>query len=183
MMFQTFDASLTIRSCAIPEDTMRKSAVFLSFALTAFVITMLVGVINTYNGLNFTEPFTSTQDQTINQVVPTQEVPPIPLAAPSQQVAGISPQDAASIAAKSLNRTDLYSVQLTSINGLNLYKITFVSGEVVYISMDGQVVLTVPALPQPTPTVITLTTAGGPSPHNGGKKNGGGGGGGDGGGD
>jgi uncharacterized protein YpmB len=147
---------------------MRKSAVFLSVALTAFILTILAGIIYAYNGLTFTEPFSQTQaaslDQVTIQATPTAQ----PVSGPTQQFAGISPQDAASIAAKFLGRTDLYSVQLSQINGLNLYKVTFAVGDVVYVSMDGQVILSVPA-PQPSPTpIVIIVSAPGTSSHSGG---------------
>ena len=161
---------------------MRKSAVFLSVVLTAFVMATLAGIFYAYNGLTFTEPFTQTQSAAQDQVT-IQAAPTTPVPGPTQQVASVSPQDAASMAAKFLKRTDLYSVQLSQINGLNLYKVTFISGDVVYVSMDGQVILSVPALqPSPTPVIITISVPGA-SPHSGGGHHSGGtSGGGDGGG-
>ena len=170
---------------------MRKSVWLLSFALTAFVITMLAGVIYAYHGISFTEPLSAQSVQAAPLVAqqsdPTQEQAASPV--PVQQPMNISPTQAASVAAKSLNRTDLYSVQMAAINGLSLYKVTFVSGDIVYVSMDGQVVLTVPAL-QATATIVpTITTdtsggvGGGGHHHHGGGGGGGGGGDDDGGGD
>ncbi len=161
---------------------MKKSSVFLSVTLTAFVITLLAGVIYAYNGLAFTEPFTSMQtnlqDQSTAQVVPTT----MATSGPSSQSVSISPQEAATIAAKSLGRNDLYSVQLATINGLNLYKVAFVSGDIVYVSMDGQVVLSVPApQPSPTPTIVVQPVTGGSAPHRSGGGHSGDGGGGEGG--
>jgi uncharacterized membrane protein YgcG len=154
----------------------RKSSVFLSVALTAFVVSILAGIIYAYNGLTFTEPFSSTQVATQDQA--TIQVPPT--ASSTQSIVSVSPQDAAAIAAKFLKRTDLYSVQLATINGLQLYKVAFVSGDAVYVSLDGQVVLSVPA-PQPSPTpVVIIISVPGNSPH--GSRGGGGSGGSDGGG-
>jgi uncharacterized membrane protein YgcG len=173
--------SYTINNHSLGDIIMRKSAWFLSAALTAFVITILAGVVYAYNGLSFTNLLTFQSSQTTQQAQaqsdPTQIQTAAPVSTPTQQVAIVSPQDAAAIAAKFLNRTDLYSVQLATINGLNLYKVTFVSGDIVYVSMDGQVILSVPA-PQSSPTVIT---ASGPigSPSRGGGGGGGDGGGGD----
>lgn len=151
---------------------MRKSAVFLSVVLTAFVISLLAGILYAYNGLTFTEPFTQNQAASQDQV--TIQVSPTIVPAPTQQIGGVSPQDAASIAANFLKRTDLYSVQLSQINGLNLYKVTFVSGDVVYVSMDGQVILSIPApQPSPTPKIIIISAPG--SPHTGGGNHTGGG--------
>ena len=51
----------------------------------------------------------------------------------------ISPQDAAQIAAQYMGRTDLYSVEGATYNGADVYKVTFSSGDVVFISPAGQV--------------------------------------------
>ena len=173
---------------------MRKSAWFLAAALTAFIVTMLAGVVYAYHGISFTEPLSAQPVQAaplaVQQPDPTQAQAP----APVQQPVNISPNQAAAIAAKSLNRTDLYSVQLSTVSGLNLYKVTFASGDIVYVSMDGQVVLTVPAPVAVATTVppVPPSTSGGSSsgggggghhPGGGGGGSGGGGGGDDGGGD
>jgi uncharacterized membrane protein YkoI len=51
----------------------------------------------------------------------------------------LSPEQAATIAVDFLGQTSVYSVEMTSIRGTSLYKVTFSSGDIVYISMDGQV--------------------------------------------
>jgi uncharacterized membrane protein len=51
----------------------------------------------------------------------------------------ISPQDAAQIAAQYMGRTDLYSVEGATYNGADVYKVTFSSGDIVFISPAGQV--------------------------------------------
>ena len=153
---------------------MRKGTLFLSAALTAFVMTMLAGVLYTYKGLAITDLFQPVQP-TAAPVQSVQDVAsPVTSSIPTQFVV-VSPQDAASIAAKSLKQTDVYSVQLSQINALNLYKVTFTSGNVVYVSMDGQVILSVPA-PQPTPAMVTVSAPGSPPPHKSGGGHSGGGG-------
>jgi uncharacterized membrane protein YgcG len=176
---------------------MRKSAWFLAASLTAFIITMLAGVVYAYHGISFTEPLSAQPVQAASlstqQPDPTQAQAPVSAPPLGEQSANLSPQQAAAIAAKSLHRTDLYSVQLSVINGLNLYKVAFVSSDIVFVSMDGQVVLTVPApvaAVTAVPTLPSLTSnlppssgggGGGGHHHPGG--GGGGGGGNDGGGD
>jgi hypothetical protein len=39
-----------------------------------------------------------------------------------------------------LNRTDLFSAEITQLDGIDVYLITFSSGDLVYVSMDGQIV-------------------------------------------
>ena len=46
---------------------------------------------------------------------------------------------AAGIASEFLGRTDAYTVELAQYNGVQAYKVTFLSGDVVYVSPDGQV--------------------------------------------
>jgi uncharacterized membrane protein YgcG len=171
---------------------MRKSAWFLAAALTAFIITILAGVVYAYHGISFTEPLSAQPVQAApliaQQPDPTQAQAPVSVPPLGEQTANLSPQQAAAIAAKSLHRTDLYSVQLSTVSGLSLYKVTFVSGDIVYVSMDGQVVLTVPApvaAVTAVPTAIPLTSNLPPSSGGGGggghhHPGGGGGGGGDG---
>ena len=91
---------------------------------------MLAGVVYAYNGLSFTNSLSvdsvQAAPQTAQQSDPTQTSLPEPTS--TQQIVNVSPQQAASIAAEFLKQTDLYSVQLAPINDLNLYKVTFVSG-------------------------------------------------------
>jgi uncharacterized membrane protein YgcG len=87
-------------------------------------------------------------------------------------VPNVSPQDAASIAAKAINHTDLYSVALADVKGAQAYMVTFTSGDVVYVGMQGQVLVT---MPPPTPVTVFSASSGG---GGGGGQHGGGGGGG-----
>jgi len=54
--------------------------------------------------------------------------------------AQVSPQQAAQIAAQYMGHSDLYSVETTSSNGATVYKVTFSSGNIVLVSLDGQVI-------------------------------------------
>ena len=81
---------------------MRKSAWFLAAALTAFIITILAGVLYAYHGISFTEPLSAQPVQAAS--LSTQQPDPTQTQAPVvQQSANLSPQQAAAIAAKSLN--------------------------------------------------------------------------------
>jgi hypothetical protein len=66
------------------------------------------------------------------QTLPTPE-------APVTVATGVSPEDAAQIAARYLNRTDLYSVESAQFNGVSAYLVTFSSGDMVYVGADGQI--------------------------------------------
>lgn len=112
---------------------MRKSVTFISAALTAFVLAMLAGVVYAYNNGFSVSSLFSSQQQTS-----TQSSVSLPLMAPT--ASSVAPRDAAAEAAKFLNRTDLYSVQLANYNGTQTYEVTFASGDIAYVSMSGQVV-------------------------------------------
>ncbi len=50
----------------------------------------------------------------------------------------VSPEQAAQIAAVALGQSKIYSVKSASFNGIPAYKVTFSSGDVAFVSMDGQ---------------------------------------------
>ena len=60
-------------------------------------------------------------------------------AAPVAVPTSVTPEEAAQIAARYLNRTDLYSVESAQFNGASAYLVTFSSGDMVYVGIDGQV--------------------------------------------
>jgi len=68
--------------------------------------------------------------------------PAVPQAAATVTIA---PEDAAGIAAQYMGRADLYSVETSFMNGNTVYKVVFSSGDIVYISLDGQVLGVAPA--------------------------------------
>jgi hypothetical protein len=57
-----------------------------------------------------------------------------------QSAAGLSPDQAAQVAANYLGETDLYSLESGMFNGIPVYKVTFSSGSIVLVGMDGQIV-------------------------------------------
>ena len=134
---------------------MIKSVTFISIATTTFVLVFLVGVVYAYQGSRSTTLAVQqpSSPQTIN----------LPLIAPSStNIPDISPQDAASIAVKFSNRTDLYSVELAEFNSSPTYKVTFSSGDTVFVALNGQVVGSTPPsqsartspTSQPKPSII-----------------------------
>lgn len=153
---------------------MRKSTLFISAALTTFMLAVLFGVASAYQNIVSSTQAAATESQAtamadvVSELIPT-------------QIVNITPEEAAVIASQVIGRTDLYSVEGAQFNGIDAYLVTFSSGDIVYISMDGQV-LSISKI------VVTIITQG----HHGGGNNdeapvvaggGGGGGGGEGGGD
>ena len=78
----------------------------------------------------------------------------------------VAPEQAAQIAAQYLNQTSIYSVETTLLKGVNVYKVTMSSGDIAYLSLDGQIIGTQPApVIQPSTRILA---------HNGGGNGGGG---------
>jgi hypothetical protein len=148
---------------------MRKSTLFISAVLTTFVLAVLYGVVSAYQSivksteLAAVQPKPTAAAEVISQpmavVPPTQVIP--------TQPANLTPEAAADIASKVLGRTDLYSVEVTQLDGVDVYLVTFSSGDIVYVSLDGQVL----SISKLAVTVVARSTGGG----GGGGGNGGGG--------
>jgi hypothetical protein len=113
--------------------TREKTPLFISGVLTTFVLIMMAGVLTSFRTV-------SAEAQPAPASEPT-EVPATATAAP--QV--VSAEVAAQIAAKMLNQTDVYSVETAALDGVDVYKVTLSSGDVVYVSPTGEVIQVVPA--------------------------------------
>jgi len=113
-----------------------KIALFLSATLTAFVVATLSGVVNKVTSVSASNP---TPIQAVVQQVATATLEqPTDLPAPTAQQP-LGPEQAAALAAKAINRQDVYSVETSTYNNVDTYKVVFSSGDVVYIGMDSQV--------------------------------------------
>ena len=84
------------------------------------------------------------QDQQIQQALQAQisalQNPPAPANAAQPAVSGVSPETAAQIAGQFLKQTKIYSVEFAAYNGATVYKVTFSSGDIVVVSLDGQII-------------------------------------------
>ena len=160
---------------------MGKLVIVTSAAITAFIMALIAGAVFAYRTLSSASAVTQQQVSQASAPLQVAAVDPTQ-APPPTAVPNVTPQDAASIAAKSINHTDVYSVQLADIKGAQSYMVTFSSGDVVYIGMQGQVLAT---MPPPTPATVfsAVTGGGGGGGGGGGHSSGGGGGGGGGGGE
>jgi hypothetical protein len=128
---------------------MRKSLIFISAALTTFVMAVLGGVTHAYTILKAATPSAQQANFSASQQLLASVADPV-------QIQSVSPQDAAAVAAKFLGRADLYSVELADFNGAQTYKVTFSSGHIVYVSLIRQVLDVQP----PQQTVITASQPG-----------------------
>ncbi len=130
-----------------------KSALFISAVLTAFVLVILGSVVSSLNTANTTKTnqAAAPTQEILATDIPTQVDPTAMAASP------VTPEQAASIAAQYMKKTDVYSVESTSLNGVNAFKVVFSSGDVVYVGLDG-IVISTPTL-QPTTVSVQPTTA------------------------
>ena len=71
-----------------------------------------------------------------------------PTSQPSAVQSTLTPEEAAALAVDFLGQKSVYSVESTMIRGESLYMVTFSSGDIVYVSMDGQITGSVAAQPE-----------------------------------
>jgi hypothetical protein len=119
---------------------MKKSSLFISAVLTTFILTILAGT------LTAAKVFASNGSQ-VNLQQATQVA--------QADTSTLSPQQAALLAAQYLGRNDLYSAESANFNGANTYKITFSSGYVVYVGLNGQIL----SVQSASPVITQNTTA------------------------
>lgn len=114
---------------------MRKSTLFISAALTTFMLALLAGVL-TRNGKTPDAAAALTEATAVSVT---------DVAAPTA-ASFITPEQAAGLASKVLGHTDVYSVETSNFNGQSAYLVTFSSGDLVYVSPQGAI-LSVTAAP------------------------------------
>ena len=136
---------------------MRKSTMFISAALTTFMLAVMFGVASAYQKIVQTGVPTEAAQQTQSTDVAF---------GTSSTVAGsVSIEQAADLASNVIGRTDLYAAENAQLDGVDAYLVTFSSGDIVYVSLDGKV-LSISKLP--------VTYIAGQSTWAGGSGNGGG---------
>lgn len=107
---------------------MRKGTLFLSAVLTTFMLAVMVAGASAYQNL------VKSRDTAFQPVEASAE---ISAAAPTE--AAFTPEQAAALASQVIGRTDLYSVEIADFNGASTYLVTFSSGDLVYVSLEGQI--------------------------------------------
>jgi hypothetical protein len=113
---------------------MNKRALFLSIAITTFILAMVGGVFSVYQAFASTGSPVA-QVQTVSQTAfPTTPVDPT---VPGIQQ--VTPEQAAAIAAAYINRKDVYAVESAALDTVTVYKVIFSSGIIVYVGLDGQI--------------------------------------------
>lgn len=138
---------------------MRKGTLFISAVLTTFMLAIMFEVVSAYQNT-----VRSTREAAV-QPAPAALVQQVntPIPAP---VTSITPEEAAAIASKVLNRTDLYSVEAAPLDGVDTYLVTFSSGDLVYVGLDGQVL----SISKLAVTVINQPNNNGNNSGNGGRQ-------------
>ena len=112
-----------------------KKTILISTVLTAFVLSMLGGVAMALKQPTATAPAT------------------VAISATATPVA-LSAQEAAALAANVLNQKDIFSVESSSVSGVDAYKVVFSSGQVAFVGLDGQIL----SVTQIQPVVVTQNT-------------------------
>ncbi len=120
---------------------MKRSVALISVSITAFSVVLLATVVYAVRAAAKarTSPVAAISGATKLEVSPELE------AAAEVASPRISPQAAVDAASEFLKRQDAFSVQLASYNGVTAYMVTFSSGDLVYVSLQGQVLGVVPA--------------------------------------
>lgn len=107
---------------------MRKSTLFISAALTTFMLAVMFGVASAYQKI-VQNGGTAVETQASNNAPATD----------AAVVSGFTPEQAAEVASKVIGRTDLYAAENSQLNGVDVYLVTFSSGDLVYVGLDGKI--------------------------------------------
>ncbi len=123
---------------------MRKSTLFISAALTTFMLAVMFGVASAYQKIVQTGAATeAAQQQTQSQAQPVNTM----ITGTSSTVSSaMTIEQAADLASNVIGRTDLYAAENAKLNGVDAYMVTFSSGDLVYVGLDGNI-LSISKLP------------------------------------
>jgi hypothetical protein len=160
---------------------MKKNTLFLSAAITTFILVIVAGLILKVKTLGLTSPAAaaSAAPAATNTLAPTDTLQPTDTAtlAPTATSAFISPQEAVTLASKALGNTQIYSVDTETRYGKDVYKVTFSSGHIVFVNPEG-IILAIISPPSayvaPTPDQQNNSSPKKPSGSGGGGDGGGG---------
>lgn len=131
-----------------------KTLLGISAALTTLVLLLTAGVVIAVQKVNAAGEAPTVQQassQSLGNGQGGRQEPIERAAGQSKQAPGdlagpvLMPQRAAAIAAQYLGRNDLYAVESSTMDSRPAYLVTFSSGDQVYISLDGQVLVYTPA--------------------------------------
>lgn len=151
---------------------MRKSTLFISAALTTFMLAIMFGVASAYQKVvqNSIPAAVVAQAQPTDVVLPT--VTATDMSIPTSTTFTV--EQAATLASDVLGRTDLYTGEIAMLDGVQTYLITFSSGDLVYVSMTGQIIsiTKIPASVVVVPSYSNNNNGGGGNGNGGGNNSG-----------
>jgi uncharacterized membrane protein YgcG len=122
---------------------MKKSSLFISAAITTFILAVLAGVIFYARTSALSAPIATLTPTNANTQAPTDTLAPTDTAtlAPTATSGFVSPQEAAFIAGTALGDSKIFSVDTVTRYGMDSYKVTFSSGNVVFVAPDGHIMV------------------------------------------
>ena len=115
---------------------MRKSTLIISVILTAAVLYALYNLVEVYR-----ESVPAAAVAAVPVTVTAEATPELPTPVPTEtpMVERITIYEAGAVAVKVLGRNDLYLVENSSFDGADAYLATFLSGDMLYIGLDGNI--------------------------------------------
>ena len=116
---------------------------FISGVLTTFMLAIMFGVAMAYQK---TVQTGGVPTEIVQQTQPIDVMAVEPVTATSAVTATLTLEEAANLASSVIGRTDLYSSENTQLDGVDAYLVTFSSGDLVYVSLDGKI-LSISKLP------------------------------------
>lgn len=135
---------------------MRKSTLFISAVLTTFMLAIMFGVASAYQKIVQSAGPTGVVVQSQSTDVSA------PVAANTMPAATMTIEQAADLASNVIGRSDLYAAENTQLDGVDAYLVTFSSGDLVYVSLDGKI-MSISKLPV---TYVLGQSSNGGSNHN-----------------
>jgi hypothetical protein len=119
---------------------MRKSTLILSIILTGVVLGLVFVLVKTYRKVMETtvpgNAAPAAEQAQSQQQTPSQNLADVPVAG------NVRIYEAAAVAANVLGRKDVYITEYAQLNGADVYLVSFLSGDLVYVSLAGEVIST-----------------------------------------
>ncbi len=110
---------------------MKRNSLFLSVLLTTAILVVIGGALRAGAAGFF-----------LHSNYPTPQVSPTPESSPSPTSAFLSPQEAVTIASALVTQSEVYRIDTVKVDGMDAYKITFSSGDQVYVDAStGKILL------------------------------------------
>lgn len=121
---------------------MKKKTLFLSAGITTFILVILASLLMKVRSGGFVSPAAALAPTAVSTLAPTGTLPPAATLQPTDTLQPtaegyLTPQEAVFIASNALGNTQVYSVDTETRYGLDVYKVTFSSGHIVFVSPRG----------------------------------------------